>query len=360
MKTLNQSIELKVVDFAIFSERWGHEYVNCSRIYFAYFKTIPSLKIIGGINDIQAMRWIESNLADQIVRKHARQVYNKKLRKSVYMTINYVLKDAILIKVEHFGDCAILFTEESEEKAEVILYKLKNFIRPLSSSLTTLIQDGNGLKLVDITNKKPKMSLSSNYNDDLTELHNNIISDLKKRSNSGLFLFHGTPGTGKSTYIRYLMQHINKKVIFLSPKIAGTLDSPALVNILINEPNSVLVIEDAEDLLTSREKGNSTSISMLLNLTDGLLGESLGIQVICTFNSPLINIDKALLRKGRLKALYEFKPLSVLKSLALLKKLGVEDKTAYEPMTLADIYNIKEQHFEFEKSRKKIGFGVGV
>lgn len=358
MKTSNQPIEIKVVDFGLFDERYG--YVNCSRIYFAYFKAIPSLKVITGINEKSAMKWIESNLANQIVKRHTRQLYIKESRKLEYTIINYILNDAILIKVERCGDCAILFTEESAEKAETILCKLKNLKRPLSLRLSTLIENVNGLKLIDIKNKKPQMSIFNNYNDDLTELHNNIIRELKKKNNSGLFLFHGTPGTGKSTYIRYLMHYMNKQVIFLSPKIAGTLDSPQLVNILVNEPNSVLVIEDAEDLLISREKGNSTSISMLLNLTDGLLGESLGIQVICTFNSSLKNIDKALLRKGRLKALYEFKPLSISKSLALLKKFNITDKTVDEPMALADIYNIHEQHFEFEKPHKRIGFGVGV
>lgn len=67
-----------------------------------------------------------------------------------------------------------------------------------------------------------------------------------------------------------------------------------------------IVIEDAEDLLVSRDTNHNSGISMLLNLTDGLLGQSLGIQVICTFNTHVSNIDRALLRKGRLIALYEF------------------------------------------------------
>ncbi len=358
MKTFNQSIQIKVKDLAIFNERYS--YVNCSRIYFAYFEAIPSIKVIIGVNQKAAMKWIEGNLADQIVKKHSRQLYIRKSHKLEYTIINYILKDAILIKVEDNGDCAVLFTDESEEKADTLLHKLKNFRQANSSPLSLLIDDGKGLVLMDVKNKKPQMTLQGSYNDDLNDLHNNIIRDLKKRDNSGLFLFHGTPGTGKSTYIRYLMHNTNKRVIFLPPKIAGNLDSPNLVKILVQEPNSILVIEDAEDLLCSREKGNASSISMLLNLTDGLLGESLGIQVICTFNSPLVNIDKALLRKGRLKALYEFKPLSILKSLALLKKLGVTDKIVNEPMTLADIYNIRGQYFEFVKPNRTIGFGVTI
>ena len=120
----------------------------------------------------------------------------------------------------------------------------------------------------------------------------------------------------------------------------------------------MLVIEDAENLLASREKGNNSAIAMLLNITDGLLGESLGIQVICTFNCKLDNIDKALLRKGRLKALYEFKKLSVTKSRTLLEKIGITDIFVEEPMTLADIFNTHEQNFATKIERRGIGFAL--
>jgi ATP-dependent 26S proteasome regulatory subunit len=82
--------------------------------------------------------------------------------------------------------------------------------------------------------------------------------------------------------------------------------------------NSVLVIEDAEELISSREEVRNSNLSMLLNLTDGLLGESVGIQIIVTFNTDVNNIDKALLRKGRLSIIYEFKLLALDRRNALL------------------------------------------
>jgi hypothetical protein len=110
-------------------------------------------------------------------------------------------------------------------------------------------------------------------------------------------------------------------------------------------------------LLSCREKNNNSAISILLNLTDGILGESLGIQIICTFNTHTQNIDPALLRKGRLMAMYEFKELSAGKATALLKKSGV-NKSASSPMTLADIYNADKNNFELATNRQKIGFMV--
>lgn len=354
MKTNVQSLEIKVREMALFDQRWP--FVNPSRVYFAYFEFIPSYIIISGIDNLKAMSWIRKTQSDNILKTHTRRFQSNSTGKMEISHIIYILKDQLLIKIENNGFITILYSEESEVLAETLACKIKDLKKAYSSQFSMFIESGDGLKLFDIKSMKPKLSIIGNYNNDLNDLHTKILIDLKKKDNSGLYLFHGAPGTGKSTYIRYLIHYLNKRIIFLPPKLAGSLDSPKFLNFLVDQPNSVLIIEDAEDLLTSRENGNVSSISMLLNLTDGMLGESLGIQVICTFNAPLVNIDKALLRKGRLKVLYEFKPLSIMKSIALLKKLGVNDRIINEPMTIADIYNIRENKFELKTSKKVIGF----
>lgn len=96
----------------------------------------------------------------------------------------------------------------------------------------------------------------------------------------------------------------------------------------------------------------------MLNLSDGLLAESLGIQVIASFNTNISNIDKALLRKRRLTALYEFKELSIIKAAALIEVLGFKNRSITKPMTLADIYNIEETAFQLKPERNTIGFMV--
>ena len=118
--------------------------------------------------------------------------------------------------------------------------------------------------------------------------------------------------------------------------------------------NSVLVIKDAEPLLVSRDEEGSSSLPGLLNLTDGLLGEGLNIQIICTFNTEISRIDKALLRKGRLKIAYEFKALSKEKTEYLLSEMG-HTCQPIKPMTLSEIFHLKEQGFSMENKRV-IGF----
>jgi ATP-dependent 26S proteasome regulatory subunit len=172
-------------------------------------------------------------------------------------------------------------------------------------------------------------------------------------------LLHGQPGTGKSTYIRYLLQRTKKKVLFLSPALASNLDNPSLMSLLLVNRESIVIIEDAEELLVSRDNQKNDAISTILNLTDGILGSSLGIQFIATFNTHIRNIDKALLRKGRLAAMYEFKALSAEKATALMKSLDSTSENVQEPMTLAEIYHAAENNnMHHQQSRTPIGFSV--
>lgn len=137
--------------------------------------------------------------------------------------------------------------------------------------------------------------------------------------------------------------------------MAASITNPALVSIMMDNPNSIFVIEDAENIIMDREKGESSSVSALLNLSDGLLADCLNIQIICSFNTDISKVDSALLRKGRLIAKYEFKELEIDKAKQLSHKLGF-NTLINQPMTLAAIYNQDEQDFQHTKVKSTIGF----
>lgn len=225
-----------------------------------------------------------------------------------------------------------------------------------TKQISLIVNSPNGLITKDIKIKNPKLNLNLLYNDDFKVIHDSILENIKKKKSKGLYLFHGLPGTGKSTYIKQLIHQQNKQVIFLSPKLAGNLDDLGLTDFLLDNQNCVLVIEDAEELILSRDNHHNSKLSFLLNLTDGLLGESLGIQIIATFNTDLKNIDKALLRKGRLTSIYEFKPLTINKTNVLLKDLG-HTIEVNESLSLADIFNFESNNNYEPKLRKAVGFG---
>ena len=200
------------------------------------------------------------------------------------------------------------------------------------------------------------IDLELNYGSQFLKVHDVIIKRLNNPNDKGIILFHGIPGSGKTTYIKHLTRLItDKEILFIPPSMAESLSEPSIIPFLMEHKNSVLIVEDAERVIADREgNGSSMGVSNILNLTDGILGDCLNIQVIATFNMKREKIDQALLRKGRLIAEHRFDKLSIEESNKLLKHLGKDNKVN-EAMTLADIYNIDEELFRVDE-KLKIGF----
>ena len=178
----------------------------------------------------------------------------------------------------------------------------------------------------------------------------NVLSE----DNSSILLFHGIPGSGKTSYIRSLINTCeNLDFYFLDSSVLQYINNTAFIEFITSTKNSVYILEDCENLLKSRDTDFNPLLATLLNISDGLLGDSLNIKFICTFNTNIQNIDKALLRKGRLKLKYEFKELTKDRVANLFKKLNINSPA--KEMSLCDVYNYTENNGNSE-NKKKIGF----
>lgn len=161
----------------------------------------------------------------------------------------------------------------------------------------------------------------------------------------GLSLLTGDPGTGKTTLIRSLAHWLSASHLFyfMPASRFASVDSGAIVTFLTSENRSsklrkVLILEDAESILHRRGTDNREKVATLLNITDGLLGDALGLHVICTLNSDLTEIDPALLRPGRLVAHRDFSLLSANEAERLARALGLA-APAGDQVSLAEIFN---------------------
>jgi hypothetical protein len=200
------------------------------------------------------------------------------------------------------------------------------------------------------------MELELNYGSEFSKVHDVIVKKLNENNGKGIILLHGDPGTGKTSYIKHLTTLIkDKDILFIPPSMAEMLSEPTIIPFLMDHKNSVLIIEDAERVISDREgNGSPAGVSNILNLTDGILGDCLSIQIVATFNMKREKIDQALLRKGRLIAEHKFSKLDVDDTNKLLKHLK-KDHEVSEGMTLADIYNIDVELFK-ATNKSKIGF----
>lgn len=232
---------------------------------------------------------------------------------------------------------------------------------PDETRLHMLVSDFGELTLrpMDLQQNKT-LDLAIHYGEDFAAVDAHIVHSLNSVT-SGLYLFYGDSGTGKSTYIKRLLNgDIARKMAYVPIGLIDSLTSPDMLPLLMANKHLILVIEDAEKALISRENIDSSAslVSTILNLTDGFIGTALGISVIATFNTAREKIDEALLRRGRLKAAHEFKELSIAKAQKLIDHLG-KKHTAKEPMTLADIYHLDTPEFGAENKPDKVVSGFG-
>ena len=235
--------------------------------------------------------------------------------------------------------------------------KITTFKKQEENNVSLVIQTPRGYSTQSFELPKQKLDIDLNYGKGFKPVHEKIIKQLNEPNGKGLVLLHGVPGGGKTHYLKYLASKIkDKDVLFIPPYLADFITSPEMTPFLIENSNSVLFIEDAENVITDRNINGSNGVSNILNITDGILSDILKIQIVATFNMDKAKIDSALLRKGRLIAEHNFDKLSIEDSTALLKHLG-KDEVADKPMTLTEIYNVDEVEYKSDDNKQKIGFG---
>ena len=330
--------------------------INPKRLFvaqFGYFPNLLKLKIDGE----KAYKWFEQAYAKEIKDCFSGGYLNSKT-KAFIGNYFYFLFDDLLIHIDNqYNEVRLLYRKTDKAIIDKLVIEFLKFkFRKRSIPYISLLTNGSqGFDTSRMEIEKTRLSITDNYNDDFLTIHETITKRLNKNKDKGLVLLHGKPGTGKTSYIRYLISQVKKEVIFLPPNMAMSITDPGLMNVLIDNPNSIFVIEDAENILIDRNRNGSSSVSALLNLADGLLSDCLNIQIICSFNTDLSRIDSALMRKGRLIAKYEFKELEAHKAQALSNKLGFSTLIT-EPMTLTAVYNQCEKDFTPTIYRKAVGF----
>jgi SpoVK/Ycf46/Vps4 family AAA+-type ATPase len=120
-------------------------------------------------------------------------------------------------------------------------------------------------------------------------------------------LFHGYPGTGKTSLVYSIASELDMGVALLS--FTRKMEDSDFMRALRRLPDdTILVIEDIDTLFESRKKNdenkNNITFSALLNTLDGI-AHSHGQIIIMTTNHPLV-LDNALKRPGRVDHSYEF------------------------------------------------------
>jgi len=186
--------------------------------------------------------------------------------------------------------------------------------------------------------------LALNYGDGFVEWEQAWLGRVRKNP-SGVTILHGPPGTGKTSFLRALMNRLLGQAVFyyVPTSEAEMLNSPRFVNFWISQTrrqkgkSKIAILEDAEELLLPRDSGSREKVSNLLNISDGLLGDHLKLHVVATTNIPLGNLDPAIVRPGRLVGAREFRRLTRQEACRLAEAKGLSLPQDGD-LSLAEIY----------------------
>jgi hypothetical protein len=170
----------------------------------------------------------------------------------------------------------------------------------------------------------------------------------------------GPPGTGKSTFLRSMLASgYYPAILAYAPAVVA---SPLLLNEFLRFGDQrVLVYEDMDNYLKSREEGNRL-MSSILNSAQGIVQHPGRKIVISTNLDDITTIDPALLRVGRCFDILKFRYLTSNEAMAVRQDLKLEpfDFTDKSEWSLAEVLRTKNgvQQTVNRFGKRKIGFGT--
>lgn len=352
----SDGLSLQSLFFAVFNEFPSLYTYKSDEAHSSYYfdtkEILKDLKNLYGEDDVQLVVYTLFNL----------QTAEEETGLNIYLK-----KEGLFARIEKSpNETYILYRNGNEAEVEKLTEEFKKFYKkptlPPNNVYTVAYENGFYLNKLP-TKDFSELDILKHYNDDFAVENEIIKKFVETEDESGLLILHGDKGTGKSTYIRHLISsNPEKKFVYIPANLVGILSQPNFSTFLMTLQNHIIILEDCEEAIKDRKtNGTPAAVSLLLNLTDGLLSDGLGLKFICTFNDDVKNIDAALLRKGRLISKYEFKALRVEKANELLKTLYEEDykngkyknePVTEKPLSLADIYHFYEA--SYEKERRKI------
>lgn len=156
-----------------------------------------------------------------------------------------------------------------------------------------------------------------------------------------ILILSGPPGTGKSTFIRHIIEKAPRKFEVFSVYDEDVMKMDALYTSFISNSNpAIMIMEDADRLLEKRLENANTTMSKILNVSDGIIDLSMKKIIFTTNIESMNDMDQALIRPGRCFDILEFRNLTYNEAEKLATKIDkplVNDTDSEFP--ISEIFN---------------------
>jgi ATPase family associated with various cellular activities (AAA) len=224
-----------------------------------------------------------------------------------------------------------------------------NFVSKSKKDLVfSIVKSSLGLDIKNMGNGSSPL-VKDNYNPEVIDDLDSVIECFKKASPTGrICILNGEPGTGKTHLVRSMLSAIDNVYLIVPSNLISALDSPEFLPLLLrvkdnHEKPIILIIEDGDACLVPRKSDNISTITSLLNLSDGILGSIIDIKMIITTNASIKDMDQAIMRPGRLCKNIDVNALSYERANARYRQLMENPEASLEYKkyyTLAELYNV--------------------
>ena len=189
------------------------DYLDAKGLYWALNGNIPLLNSVFPIDIEKVKSYLLENFKEEINNVFQSSNLNNNINKKRYvMEESYIVfKNKMVIKLA-YNYCDILSNEQDHTFVESLTLKIKKFHRrerKKEFEINLISFDNNTFTLKEIEIKKTRLDLKLYYEDEFLEIDKTIQERLNKKNDKGIVLLHGLPGTGKTTYLRYLIGKVS-------------------------------------------------------------------------------------------------------------------------------------------------------
>lgn len=122
------------------------------------------------------------------------------------------------------------------------------------------------------------------YSESVTKNISDIIESFNA-SDSGLNIFHGEKGTGKTSLLLSIMDKIARKIIYVPNNLVDSiLNNPDFFSLLKRVHNALIVIDDCE-IINSNPMRYDNFNMCISQLVDGLQSNAINTQILLIYNT---------------------------------------------------------------------------